>query len=117
VDHHPGVAPAEPDALLPERPGQDVADPAADHRRLLGGDVEPLPALQRVDPLAPLAGGQAGQPLRRPRVGDPVAAQRMGGGGVLPQHGHDQVVGPHRGGAGLGGDALGLVDHEPQPPR
>jgi hypothetical protein len=46
-----------------------------------------------------------------------VAAQLVGGQlRVLPQDGHDQVLGADIGGAGLGGDALGLVEHEPQRP-
>jgi hypothetical protein len=36
--------------------------------------------------------------------------------GVLPEDGGDQVLGADIGGAGLGGDAPGLVDHEPQRP-
>jgi hypothetical protein len=47
-----------------------------------------------------------------------VAAQLVGGGlGVLPEHGDDQVLGADVGSACLGGDAVGLVQHEPQAPN
>jgi hypothetical protein len=46
-----------------------------------------------------------------------VAAQLLGADeAVLPEDGHDQVLGADIGSVGLGRDALGLVDHEPQAP-
>ena len=73
-----------------------------------------LRLLQRVDRLGPLGGGQGGQRLQRLGVADAVAAQLVGADvGVQPEDGRDQVLGADIGGPGLGGDALGLVDHEP----